>query len=205
MAPPNIPGIPSTGVGSLSTLLKRLEAATSRLEDIAVAQQSAPQATSPVSSASALQPNQPLTGLGVGAVGSAVAAGGSPAVGARAEGPAQAQAEAQGPSVRAFEELREGAVAKFVSLSKELGGLIGEQVSNGCVDQWSGGQPLARHIPTESTNSPYYSLSSLTCSPQLSQPSRTTSPSPPPAPSCRPPLPPSPPRSAQPRRHSSPP
>ena len=125
MAPAGIASIPSTGVGSLSTLLKRLEAATSRLEDIAVAQQSAPPATSPVSSASALQPNQSLTGLGVGAVGGAALAGGVAAVAHKAEAPAQAVA----PSVTAFEELRNSAVAHFVALSHELGGLIGEQVS----------------------------------------------------------------------------
>lgn len=95
--------IPSSGVGSLSTLLKRLEAATSRLEDIALAQQP-PSTTAPHHHAAHST--------------TAASAPSAPAV----------LEVAVPPSVKAFEELIDGALAKYLALSKELRGLVAAQV-----------------------------------------------------------------------------
>ncbi|SCV69098.1 BQ2448_2118 [Microbotryum intermedium] len=120
-------GIPATGVGSLNTLLRRLEAATARLEDIAVtsAANGGPH-FNVASGASAVVPST----LAAAAAG-AMAGGGAGAASATG---ASSHAAAAGPaveiprSVAAFDEdVLQGALAKYLELSTELGGLIADQ------------------------------------------------------------------------------
>ncbi|KAI9613206.1 hypothetical protein KEM48_003901 [Puccinia striiformis f. sp. tritici PST-130] len=94
-------GIPTQGVGSLFTLIKRLEAATSRLEDIAIAQTTAG--------------------------GSAMTAENSAAGGQASfqEAPTETP-----PSLKAYDELIAGPLQKYLSLSKEVGGTAQEQAQN---------------------------------------------------------------------------
>lgn len=106
--------IPSSGVGSLSTLLKRLEAATSRLEDIAIAQIPSAAAPPPFSS-----PAPTTTSTTV-----------SPAL---VSNPSASPAAAGGnteknAAVVAFETIVQTGLQKYVNLSRELGGLIAQQV-----------------------------------------------------------------------------
>ena len=101
----NLAGIPAQGVGSLSTLLKRLEAATARLEDIAIAQAPGPHLPS---GASALH-------------GATLA---SPAA---TTAPSSAQDNL--PAVLGFQELCEGPLAVYVAASNEIGNLVAQQVS----------------------------------------------------------------------------
>jgi adenylyl cyclase-associated protein len=89
------------------THVNRLEAATSRLEDIAVAQQSQ-QLVANVAGPSAGPP-------------SAVAAASAPTVASSA--PSQDDARVQG-----FKELVDGPLKKYSDLSNEIGGLVAEQV-----------------------------------------------------------------------------
>ncbi|GAA5848515.1 hypothetical protein JCM8547_004536 [Rhodosporidiobolus lusitaniae] len=112
MASSGVAGIPAQGVGSLQALLRRLEAATTRLEDIALTQ---------------------ATGGGMHALpsgASAVAGAGIPAPAPppkdAAAAPAQAEEDVP-PKVKAFDELIEGPLTRYTALSKELGGLIAEQ------------------------------------------------------------------------------
>ncbi|POW09405.1 hypothetical protein PSTT_06808 [Puccinia striiformis] len=88
-------------VGSLFTLIKRLEAATSRLEDIAIAQTTAG--------------------------GSAMTAENSAAGGQASfqEAPTETP-----PSLKAYDELIAGPLQKYLSLSKEVGGTAQEQAQN---------------------------------------------------------------------------
>lgn len=94
-------GIPSQGVGSLFTLIKRLEAATSRLEDIAIAQ----------------------TTVG----GTALTAESSTGPGMNSFPEATTEAP---PSIKAYDELLSGPLQKYLSLSKEIGGPAQEQASH---------------------------------------------------------------------------
>ncbi|SGY72854.1 BQ5605_C005g03220 [Microbotryum silenes-dioicae] len=116
-------GIPATGVGSLNTLLRRLEAATARLEDIAVTSAASGGPHFNVASgASAVVPST-LAGAGAGTIAGGVAAPGGSSL-AAAAGPAVEVPR----SVAAFdEEVLRGALAKYLELSKELGGLIADQ------------------------------------------------------------------------------
>ncbi|KAM0792418.1 hypothetical protein ACM66B_005096 [Microbotryomycetes sp. NB124-2] len=113
----NAGGIPAAGIGSLSTLLRRLEAATARLEDIAMTH-STTGGPHFVSGASAVQPGA--------SQGATTSAGAATAVTAPTE-PAAASDATTAPSVQAYDDLLNGPVAKYASLSQELGGLIAEQ------------------------------------------------------------------------------
>ncbi|SCZ97686.1 BZ3500_MvSof-1268-A1-R1_Chr4-3g07371 [Microbotryum saponariae] len=120
-------GIPATGVGSLNTLLRRLEAATARLEDIAVTSAASGGPHFNVASgASAVVPST-LAGAGAGAIAGGAAAAASATGGsslAAAAGPAVEVPR----SVAAFDEdVLQGALAKYLELSKGLGGLIADQ------------------------------------------------------------------------------
>ncbi|PLW19651.1 hypothetical protein PCANC_08950 [Puccinia coronata f. sp. avenae] len=94
-------GIPTQGVGSLFTLIKRLEAATSRLEDIAIAQ---------------------TTAVGTTMAGeNSAAAGQSSSPDAPTETP---------PSLKAYDELLVGPLKKYLALSAEVGGSAQEQAKH---------------------------------------------------------------------------
>ncbi|GAA6037098.1 hypothetical protein JCM8097_008731 [Rhodosporidiobolus ruineniae] len=116
MASSGVAGIPAQGVGSLGSLLRRLEAATSRLEDIALTQATAGGLHHHLSGASAVQ-------------GAAVPAPAGAAGGAAGQAPPPPPKEdADVPlKVKAFDELIEGPLTTYTNLSKELGGLIAEQ------------------------------------------------------------------------------
>ena len=97
----------------------RLEAATSRLEDIALAQQS--QQTighipgpSALPAAAAAAPTAPQAGTAAAA----------PSAGAAAE----SKASNDTPAISAFKELLAGPLDKYASLSNEIGGVVAEQV-----------------------------------------------------------------------------
>lgn len=105
--------IPSQGVGSLSTLLKRLEAATSRLEDIALAQSPGPHLPSGASALHGLAStpalvHTPTTPAGGGGTG---------------------EGAGKDAKVEAFEGLCIGPLGNFVRLSDSIGGLVAQQVS----------------------------------------------------------------------------
>jgi adenylyl cyclase-associated protein len=103
--------IPSAGVGSLSTLLKRLEAATSRLEDIALAQ-------APTASELNLVNGAPSASTAAVRNSTAIAP------------PATLHSSpAMNEAVKGFEEIIEVGLTKYVNLSKQIGGLVAEQVS----------------------------------------------------------------------------
>ncbi|GAA6063287.1 hypothetical protein JCM10212_004669 [Sporobolomyces blumeae] len=134
--PSGVAGIPAQGVGSLSSLLRRLEAATSRLEDIAMTQATAGGMHQLNSGASAVQ------GAALGAAGGAAASSsGAPPAPPPPPPPAPEAATADtpaAPQVQAFEDLISGPLTKYINLSKELGGLIAEQaqqVANGFIAQ----------------------------------------------------------------------
>ncbi|KAK4058737.1 suppressor of rasval19 [Microbotryomycetes sp. JL221] len=111
----NAGGIPAAGIGSLSTLLRRLEAATARLEDIAMT--SSPSGGPHfISGASAVQ----------GASAGAPATGGAAAPPVAAADAASTNA-ATSPAVKDFQDLLDSSIAKYASLSQELGGLVAEQ------------------------------------------------------------------------------
>ncbi|BGP13845.1 hypothetical protein JCM10213_002482 [Rhodosporidiobolus nylandii] len=109
MASSGVAGIPAQGVGSLQTLLRRLEAATARLEDIAITGATAG-GLHHLSGASAVQ-------------GAAVPPPAAPAP----PPPPPKEEESLPPAVQAFDELIEGPLTHYTTLSKELGGLIAEQ------------------------------------------------------------------------------
>ncbi|GAA5968176.1 hypothetical protein JCM11641_003758 [Rhodosporidiobolus odoratus] len=137
-----VAGIPSQGVGSLQTLLRRLEAATNRLEDIALTQASAG-GMHHLSGASAVQ-------------GSAYPA---PTAGASAPPPPPPKEDDHlPPAVKGFDELIQGALTKYTTLSKEIGGLIAEQsqqVANGFLAQRAFVE-LAAACTQLSTSAPQY-------------------------------------------------
>lgn len=117
--------IPSAGVGSLSTLLKRLEAATSRLEDIALAQ--APLITT------ASSPSHIAAAPSTAAAAAALTASSQRSVSSAAPVPAgspapSAPAQEKSAAVAAFEEILQVALTKYMGLSREMGGLVLQQV-----------------------------------------------------------------------------
>jgi adenylyl cyclase-associated protein len=118
-------------MNNLGTLLKRLEAATSRLEDIATAQ--AITGTHSLSGASALHNETPRIG-GNGEAGAAAAgvAGAAAIIGTAAavEG-SRASAEESSASVKGFDELVQGPLQTYLTLSQTHGGLVAQQV---CAD-----------------------------------------------------------------------
>ncbi|KAG9244204.1 adenylyl cyclase-associated protein-like protein [Calycina marina] len=103
---------------NLTTLIKRLEAATSRLEDIASSTVEPPTAKSNgTSTAVASPPSAP------------VAAPLPPPIPALAE-PVEANAEPLPESVEDFDSFIDGSVKKYVALSQELGGPVAEQAAS---------------------------------------------------------------------------
>ncbi|KAH9813141.1 adenylate cyclase associated N terminal-domain-containing protein [Melampsora americana] len=104
-------GIPNQGVGSLFTLIKRLEAATSRLEDIAVAQTS-------VGTPGLLHEGFSTHPSPANVPGVSSGSGGDP------------EAMETPPSIKAFDELLSGALARYLALSKEVGGPAQEQANH---------------------------------------------------------------------------
>ncbi|KAK4053029.1 suppressor of rasval19 [Microbotryomycetes sp. JL201] len=117
----NTGGIPAAGIGSLSTLLRRLEAATARLEDIAMTH-STTGGPHFISGASAVQPGSAAASATAGAAAGGTATG-------TGTGDSAAQTPAT-PAVRDYDELLDGPVAKYAALSQELGGLIAEQAQH---------------------------------------------------------------------------
>ncbi|UZJ51758.1 hypothetical protein CBS101457_001078 [Exobasidium rhododendri] len=94
----------AAGVGNLSTLIKRLEAATSRLEDMTVQQQS-------TSSTQTRSATEEATAAPSGAL------------------PASAAGEAS-PAVEAWDELVSPKLIAFTELSKKIGGNVAEQTNS---------------------------------------------------------------------------
>lgn len=92
-----------------------LEAATSRLEDIAISQ----------SAASTIAGHSPPAAPPAPAAANSSSATASPVPGA------QAQAQSPPLSIKAFDELLEGPLAKYVELSQAVGGVVAEQVGHG--------------------------------------------------------------------------
>ncbi|GAA5957589.1 hypothetical protein JCM3765_001446 [Sporobolomyces pararoseus] len=143
--PSGVAGIPAQGVGSLQSLLRRLEAATSRLEDIAMTQ------------ATAGGMHQVSGASSVGAASGAVA----PSTQSNSAAPPVIPKEVvkQAPQVEAYEQLIQGPLTDYINLSKELGGLIAEQaqqVANGFLAQKDFVQ-LASNCTKLATSSPQYS------------------------------------------------
>lgn len=99
---------------TLTTLVYRLEAATSRLEDIASATIEPPKSNGASPSASAAPAAAPLP----------------PPIPAMAE-PVKPKAEPLPESVEDFDSFINGSVKKFVTLSDELGGSLAQQVGYG--------------------------------------------------------------------------
>ena len=95
----------------LTAFLRRLEAATSRLEDIAAATVEAPKANG---QAPAPPPTGPLPP--------------TPAAAPQTPEPAKALAPLLPQSVEEFDRFVTGALKKFVNLSDEVGGPVAEQV-----------------------------------------------------------------------------
>lgn len=90
----------------MQSLLKRLEASVTRLEDVALAQAQAGGMQHVVSGADA------VSGANV----------------APPPPPPPKPADKPAPAVEAFQELIDGPLTKYVDLSKEIGGLVAEQV-----------------------------------------------------------------------------
>jgi len=176
----------STGVGSLATLLKRLEAACSRLEDVALTSASG----APLSNASA---------VGAAGVPPPAAAPSSSSAPAAVAAPQQDEVKLA-PSVEAFQELVDGPLTKYTSLSKELGGLIEQQVRPSSLALLL--SALARPQARELTHTLY--RNSRSRSPTRSSPRRTLSSSRRRARSCRPRTPSTRRSSGRPRRPCSP-
>ncbi|KAL0264726.1 suppressor of rasval19 [Diplodia seriata] len=100
---------------NLTTLIKRLEAATSRLEDIASSSFEKPSALDAAPGAQAAAAAQTPA-----RASAPPAAPGAPPAPAKADVP---------PMLAAFDELLDNELKEFVSLSKQLGGPIAEQAS----------------------------------------------------------------------------
>lgn len=96
-----------TEISSLSTLLKRLEAATTKLEDLAMAGASASSVSSSLTGSSGALPQGQLSQI------------------PDASG---AQGEVSHPNVEAYDELLDGPLKAYLELSKTIGGLVEEQV-----------------------------------------------------------------------------
>lgn len=107
--------IASLTPSALTTLIHRLEAATSRLEDIASTTFDGPKSNGPVGSVAALAPPPPPAS--------------APAAAQAPPKPAAPKAEPLPESIEEFDTFLNGAVKKFVGLSDGLGGAIAKQVS----------------------------------------------------------------------------
>ncbi|GAA93473.1 uncharacterized protein L969DRAFT_93445 [Mixia osmundae IAM 14324] len=111
--------LPQAGVGLLGTLLKRLEAATARLEDIAHTQATAAATAPSAQPASSSAPTRAIQGLGV------VPQTPSPAL---ATAQAASDRTASTPSVDEFiQDVLQGPLDKFVTLSQAIGGVVDQQ------------------------------------------------------------------------------
>lgn len=99
-------------ISSLSTLLKRLEAATTKLEDLAMA------------GASASNVSSSLTGNS----GAHAPQGQLSQLAERAPAGAAATQEVSHPQVEGFDEIVDGPLKSFFDLSKTVGSLVEEQV-----------------------------------------------------------------------------
>lgn len=175
----------STGVGSLATLLKRLEAACSRLEDVALTSASG----APLSNASA---------VGAAGIPPPAAAPSSSSAPAAVAAP-QPDEVKLAPCVEAFQELVDGPLTKYISLSKELGGLIEQQVRPSSLALLGAlTHPRARELTQT------FHRNSRSRSPTRSSPRRTLSSSRRRARSCRPRTPSTRRSSGRPRRPCSP-
>ncbi|WVQ74018.1 hypothetical protein IAR50_003599 [Cryptococcus sp. DSM 104548] len=107
----------SQGIHSMSTMLKRLEAVTSRLEDIAVSQHS---------QASGTALKSPTTNTHEGLAGHVAPPAPPPPPPAPAA-PAQQEAPAFTPPVQAYQDqILNGALQEFLGKAKEVGGLVAE-------------------------------------------------------------------------------
>ncbi|KAF9898376.1 hypothetical protein BX616_004113 [Lobosporangium transversale] len=103
-------------ISSLSSLLKRLEAATTKLEDLAMTGVSASNVSSSLTGSSgAHAPQGQLSQLAEVAVAG--------------DAPTQ---NASHPQVEAFDELLDGHVKNYFELSKDIGGLVEEQAKYVC-------------------------------------------------------------------------
>ncbi|WVQ93921.1 hypothetical protein IAU59_000999 [Kwoniella sp. CBS 9459] len=116
------------GMHNLSTILKRLEAVTSRLEDVAVSQ------SSPAPTTSLRSPTQASHEALTGHVAPSVSAsGGAPPPPPPPPPPAVADIQAEEkitPAVQAYkDEIIDGVLREFVAKASEVGGLV-EQHSN---------------------------------------------------------------------------
>jgi adenylyl cyclase-associated protein len=101
----------TSNLGSLTTLIKRLEAATSRLEDLADA---------------TADPEATQSGLGAGnKAGSASAPPPKPGN----SSPPPTIAEPLPPAITGYDTFLNGDVKTFVAISQNLGGLVAEQVT----------------------------------------------------------------------------
>ncbi|TPX08468.1 uncharacterized protein E0L32_010085 [Thyridium curvatum] len=100
---------------NLTTLIKRLEAATARLEDIASSTVELPQAVPALQQTLA----SPQSGL---------SASSTPAP-AAAPAPPKQPAEPLPESIEEFDDFVESAVGKYVELSKKIGGVVAEQAA----------------------------------------------------------------------------
>ncbi|GAA5989232.1 hypothetical protein JCM10908_001216 [Rhodotorula pacifica] len=126
MASTGVAGIPHQGINNLQSLLKRLEASVTRLEDVALAQAQAGGMQHIVSGADA------VGGAQVASAAAASSAGGVPP-----PTPPKPQ-DKPAPAVDGFQELINGPLTQYVDLSKEIGGLVADQaqqVANGFLAQ----------------------------------------------------------------------
>uniref|UniRef100_A0A0K3CL96 Adenylyl cyclase-associated protein n=1 Tax=Rhodotorula toruloides TaxID=5286 RepID=A0A0K3CL96_RHOTO len=110
-----VAGLPHSGINNLTTLLRRLEATVSRLEDVALTHASAggfPSGANAVQGAAIPAPSAPNASAAV------------------APPPPPKEEEKASPAVKGYQELIDGPLATYESLSKELGGLIAEQAEH---------------------------------------------------------------------------
>ncbi|WPG97860.1 adenylate cyclase-associated protein [Acrodontium crateriforme] len=119
---------PSQGMHNLTTLIKRLEAATSRLEDIASSAASGDASATGSISGPAGAAAATAAGGAAGAAGGAAIASGATKNGLPAA-PAAPAAAPIPPTVSAMDELLENEVETFVAASKGLDPLVEEQAS----------------------------------------------------------------------------
>ena len=111
---------------ALTRLVDRLEAATSRLEDMA----------QPIS-----HPAGALNGTGLSSKGTPSGMGAT--AGAVAATSPQTPTELLPASIEGFDELINGPVSKFVNLSEELGGAVAEQVGASAASDAVADAPLS--------------------------------------------------------------
>ncbi|BGP30038.1 suppressor of rasval19 [Rhodotorula toruloides] len=110
-----VAGLPHSGINNLTTLLRRLEATVSRLEDVALTHASAggfPSGANAVQGAAIPAPSAPNAST------------------AAAPPPPPKEEEKASPAVKGYQELIDGPLASYENLSKELGGLIAEQAQH---------------------------------------------------------------------------